>query len=398
MSQKPIFINLPAGADSNFDADDFSGIFYAMVGTDGIIGTGLECTRINDNTVRLSEGEFLLQGHLLRIPGGETLDLTVDSGTLGMNRNDLVVAQFIRRADINEEDTLEFAVVKGTSTSGTPADPTLTQNDLNAGGTIRQVALYRLPITGTTLGTPLQLAHNIERNTGWLPLAGTCAYVSATSFTVVGDKTWFLSKGAIVKWYQSGWKYGIVSSASYSTGTGLTTVTLVNNNNYSVLNAEILRPYFSKSAAPYGFTDLMNARARAYLSTAMANITSAAYTKVTLNAETYDPGSNFDSTTNYRFTAPVSGYYHIRGQVMFSNVTVADKLFIGSIYVNGASVADDYKHNSAAQSICVQPSCIVYLGAGDYIELYGRQDTGVNTVSILNNSKYTFLEVAFMSI
>ena len=45
--------------------------------------------------------------------------------------------------------------------------------------------------------------------------------------------------------------------------------------------------------------------------TSNQTVTSAALTKVQLNAETFDTDNAFDSTTNYRFQPTVAGYYPV---------------------------------------------------------------------------------------
>lgn len=162
MSQKAIGINLPAGAEPNIGADDHAALFHALAGGDGELSE-ITCTRISDNLVRLSAGDILVQGHQLRVPGGSTHELAVESGTLGMNRNDLVVAQYVRRESEEGSDTLEFAVVKGTPTADEASDPELVQEDIdNPAYTTRQIALFRLPIVETTLGAPVKLVNPVD--------------------------------------------------------------------------------------------------------------------------------------------------------------------------------------------------------------------------------------------
>ena len=48
------------------------------------------------------------------------------------------------------------------------------------------------------------------------------------------------------------------------------------------------------------------------------SLTSSANTKVQFDAEVFDTASAFDSTTNYRFTPQVGGYYQINGVVRIS--------------------------------------------------------------------------------
>jgi hypothetical protein len=51
------------------------------------------------------------------------------------------------------------------------------------------------------------------------------------------------------------------------------------------------------------------------------NITTSTWTKVNLNVEEFDTASCFDSTTNYRFTPNVAGYYQINGSLYFTGTS-----------------------------------------------------------------------------
>lgn len=246
MSQKGIVIDLAATSDPNITANDFAFMMHSFLGVSAIAGTGLTCTKINDNTVRLAAGGYFMRGRTLLVPEGETVDLSVDSGTAGQNRNDLVIAEFIRRGSDAEDDVLRFRVLKGTSTGGTPSDPALTQSPYLSGGTLHQEALFRLPITGTTLGTPVQLAPNFNVGTGWFPLGVKATYASATTFTIPGDWTGVLGARDRIMLYQGGTaKYFVVISVSYSSPN--TTVTVTGAVSDTLTNAEILLPYFQKA-------------------------------------------------------------------------------------------------------------------------------------------------------
>ena len=141
-------------------APEMANMFQGIFGASGIMSLyeNLACVKVDNNTVRMSAGAYNLSGHLLGIAKGTTEDLTIDSGTSGQNRNDLIVAEFVRNGGGLGVDTLHFTVVKGASTSGTAADPALTQQDINAAGITRQEALYRVRLSGTTLTQIVLLA------------------------------------------------------------------------------------------------------------------------------------------------------------------------------------------------------------------------------------------------
>ena len=150
MAQKGIIKNTTA---AEISAENLAAVFHAIVGKSGIVKgfNDLACTKISDNSVQLASGVYSLKGFMLHVEAGTAIALPVDSGTAGQNRNDLLVAELVKNGGGTGIDTLQFKVVKGTSTSGTPVDPTLTQQDVNATGTTRQEALYRIKLKGVTI-------------------------------------------------------------------------------------------------------------------------------------------------------------------------------------------------------------------------------------------------------
>ena len=163
MGQKAITVYTPAAVEPHIYAEDEAQHNRAWLGNGGSgiedVDNRLACTRVNDNTVRLASGRYAVQGYELCVEGGTTEDLPVDSGTSGMIRRDLVIAEFIRGGG-DTADTLLFRVLKGTAAASDAAAvyPALTQDDLSSGGSTRQEALYGLLISGTVLTVAEQIA------------------------------------------------------------------------------------------------------------------------------------------------------------------------------------------------------------------------------------------------
>jgi len=148
-------------------------------------------------------------------------------------------------------------------------------------------------------------------------------------------------------------------------------------------------------------------KARAYLASNQDTADSAGTVfKVTLNTESYDLNSNFDSTTNYRYTAPLSGYYHVSYSVLMGSSGWAAKSVyqtISYVYKNGgALITNDcyvYPNTTALSFKQVTGSDIVYLVAGDYLELYGRVDTVLGeNARFGGGASNTFLSVHLLSL
>jgi hypothetical protein len=109
------------------------------------------------------------------------------------------------------------------------------------------------------------------------------------------------------------------------------------------------------------------------------SITGNVNTKVTINTEIFDTNNNFDSTTNYRFTPTVAGYYQVNFTVMYANTTSTNFIF-AFIRKNGTECGRGSLAYAASTSYPNSAgSLLVYLnGSTDYIELYAYVNTTGN--------------------
>jgi hypothetical protein len=128
-------------------------------------------------------------------------------------------------------------------------------------------------------------------------------------------------------------------------------------------------------------TGTLNAAAPAFCvsNSSGTSIASATVTKVALNTEAFDTNNNFDSTTNYRFTPTIAGYYQINAVVGFSSG--AGTGVVGAlIYKNGVEFADcfSYYYTTSGLGYASISQIINFNGSTDYIELYAYQNTGVS--------------------
>jgi hypothetical protein len=118
-------------------------------------------------------------------------------------------------------------------------------------------------------------------------------------------------------------------------------------------------------------------------SNASQSITSGVATKVTLNAEDFDTASAFDSTTNYRFTPQVAGYYQINATFRCSGGSLSSAYI--NLYKNGSIYARVVE--ASIQQLTVLGSIVVYLnGSTDYLELYGVVNATSPTFDTAGNS------------
>lgn len=160
MAQKGITLYTAASDAPHIAASDDAAIYRAVFGsTSGITDADnrLAATRQSDTAVRIDTGIFSNQGFMLRVDSAITL--AVDMGQSGYYRRDLIVAEYVIGGG-SVSDTHVLKVIKGTQSASEAGatDPALTQDSLITGsaGNKRQEPLFRLRITGTSLGVDIE--------------------------------------------------------------------------------------------------------------------------------------------------------------------------------------------------------------------------------------------------
>lgn len=141
-------------------AENDRGINAAMFGTGRFVlpvGEQFKAEYIGNNTIRMYDGKLMDNGAAAGIPVGEYVDLLIANAGQGKKRNDLIVFQYSQDASTLIESG-KFVIVKGQETDGTASDPALTHGDLLSGKTaFDQMALWRVPVSGTTISAPVKL-------------------------------------------------------------------------------------------------------------------------------------------------------------------------------------------------------------------------------------------------
>lgn len=133
----------------HISSDDLAALNTAAIGKADCVlhyGDDFKAVMSSANECLVGTGVGMVGGR--RFWNQATCSLTIQSGTQGQKRNDLIVARYSRTSEGIE--SIEPVVIKGTPTTGTPADPEVTANDLK---------LWRIPLDGINAGTPVRLTH-----------------------------------------------------------------------------------------------------------------------------------------------------------------------------------------------------------------------------------------------
>ena len=109
----------------------------------------------------------------------------------------------------------------------------------------------------------------------------------------------------------------------------------------------------------------------AYFNGSTQSISASTWTKVTMNAEDFDTNTNYDPTTNYRFTPTVAGYYQITSVVYWENGTATQSGLSLAIYKNGSiyrGVRNLVQASGGGSATISLP--MLFNGSTDYVEVY----------------------------
>lgn len=153
----------------HISSDDLSALNVATIGRADCVleyGDDFALTMASANSATLGTGVGMVGGK--RFWNQAATSLTIQSGTQGQKRNDLVVARYAKTSEGIESITP--VVIKGTPTTGTAADPEVTANDLK---------LWRVPLDGISVGEPVKL---------FTPVTPLATIGDSVSRTIYGSK------------------------------------------------------------------------------------------------------------------------------------------------------------------------------------------------------------------
>ena len=150
-------VKLMTGAtgEQNIQAADDRECLAGITGLDSYVfptGSQLKATLVDANTVTIGTGAGSLQGSRFRC--STTTTVSIQSGTQGQYRHDIVGLHFSR--ETSGREGLEFQVLTGepAASEGAAADPAYTAGDLLKGDAEAFMPLYRVRLSGINAADP----------------------------------------------------------------------------------------------------------------------------------------------------------------------------------------------------------------------------------------------------
>ena len=132
------------------DRDVNIGIFGASAKILKGVGSEMAATVISANEVEIADGALVAEGCTAEIQYGTTESLTIENGTQGEQRIDLIVARYTKNSGTGVED-MQLAVVKGTPAASNPAVPTYNTGTIADGDSPVDFPIYKVNLDGISI-------------------------------------------------------------------------------------------------------------------------------------------------------------------------------------------------------------------------------------------------------
>ncbi len=113
-------------------------------------GTMLTAEISNNNEIKVRDGAIMHQGCAASIKKNTYDSVTINNGSQGMKRIDLIVARYEKQPETNVE-SLTLKVLQGTPAETSPQVPAHTEGDIQAGDTVADMPLYEVEIDGLNI-------------------------------------------------------------------------------------------------------------------------------------------------------------------------------------------------------------------------------------------------------
>lgn len=142
---------------AHISSEDKAIIHQAKFGKSDMVfdwGDVLKCTMGSANKATIGTGCASIQGLDWHITAAETV--TIENGSQGMKRNDIIAAHYHRDSTSGIE-TVKLTVLKGSPDATAAADPTIPSGKILSGAVDAYMPLWRIPLDGITVGTPVRL-------------------------------------------------------------------------------------------------------------------------------------------------------------------------------------------------------------------------------------------------
>ena len=144
-----------ASADGSLYSKIFGSGCYVLAG-----GNEFSVEVQSNNLIKMNDGDLIMQGRHVYIPASDSESITINNGSQGMNRKDLIVARYTKTTEGKED--VSVYVIQGTSTEGTAVTPEYVEGNILQGAAAKDFPLYEVELSGINIVSVTKLFTVIE--------------------------------------------------------------------------------------------------------------------------------------------------------------------------------------------------------------------------------------------
>ena len=133
----------------HISSNDMQSFQLGITGEDGAFPVGeiFRTELASNNELKVYDGEGVVGGVHFRVAPGTYDSITLENGSQGKKRKDLIVVRYTKSSSDGTENT-EWVVKKGTETTGTPTAPAATTGDIRNGDALAELPMFEIEYNG----------------------------------------------------------------------------------------------------------------------------------------------------------------------------------------------------------------------------------------------------------
>lgn len=176
-------------------SQQFRQLVEGTVGQDSYIltsGENLEPELQTNNLLKIRSGMMSHHGNLSVVELGTYDEVTIQNGTQGMQRIDLVVNRYTRNEETGIEDN-EWIVIMGTPAASDPVAPAYTEGNLQEGDLVDDCPVFEVHLDGINVTEVVKLLDVTS------DMSTLNASLSHIKFEIIESERYYVKK------YENGW-------------------------------------------------------------------------------------------------------------------------------------------------------------------------------------------------
>ena len=133
-------------------AESDGALYSAIIGSESyVLNVGKKFTAEiqSNNKIKINDGSALVNGRHVRIASGDSELITINNGSHGLNRKDIIVIRY--QKEPTGIESVKFLVIQGEETSLEAKVPSYTKGNILTGSTVVDFPLYEVSLTGINI-------------------------------------------------------------------------------------------------------------------------------------------------------------------------------------------------------------------------------------------------------